>query len=84
MTTECIDTINFGTARTKTAIFEVEGITKCPTRDTLLTLLLHPMDRDIMGHDNDTGIGPCAKVLRNTFGGKIQVIVPGAFVLRVV
>jgi hypothetical protein len=37
------------------------------------------MDRDSMGHDNDTGIGQCTKVLRNTFGGKIQVIVPGAF-----
>jgi hypothetical protein len=37
------------------------------------------MDRDIMGHDNTTGPGPCAKVLGKTFGGKIQVIVPGAF-----
>jgi hypothetical protein len=32
MTTECIDTIHYGTARTKTAIFEVKGIMKCPTR----------------------------------------------------
>jgi hypothetical protein len=32
-----------------------------------------------MGHDNATGPGPCAKVLGKTFGGKIQVIVPGAF-----
>jgi hypothetical protein len=31
-----------------------------------------------MGHDNDTGIGSCTKVLMSTFGGKIQVIVPGA------
>jgi hypothetical protein len=37
------------------------------------------MDRDVMGHDNATGPGPCAKVLGRTFGGKIQVIVPGAF-----
>jgi hypothetical protein len=37
------------------------------------------MDRDVMGHDNATGPGPCAKVLGKTFGGKIQVIVPGAF-----
>jgi hypothetical protein len=32
MTTQCIDTIHYGTARTQTAIFEVKGIMKCPTR----------------------------------------------------
>jgi hypothetical protein len=32
MTTQCIDTIHYGNARTKTAIFEVKGIMKCPTR----------------------------------------------------
>jgi hypothetical protein len=32
MTTQCIDTIHYGSARTKTAIFEVKGIMKCPTR----------------------------------------------------
>jgi hypothetical protein len=38
------------------------------------------MDRGVMGNDNDTtGPGPCAKVRGKTFGGKIQVIVPGAF-----
>jgi hypothetical protein len=37
------------------------------------------MDRDVMGHDNATGPEPFAKVLGKTFGGKIQVIVPGAF-----
>jgi hypothetical protein len=37
------------------------------------------MDRDIMDHDNGTGIGPCTKVLTTTFGAKIQAIVPGAF-----
>jgi hypothetical protein len=37
------------------------------------------MNNDIMGHDNATGPGPSAKVPRKTFGGKIQVIVPGDF-----
>jgi hypothetical protein len=96
MTTELIDTIHYGTARTKTAIFEVNGITKCPARyataispttkratdrrarqvEKDYANWMKNMDRDIMGHDNDTGPGPCTKVLMNTFGGKIQVIVP--------
>jgi hypothetical protein len=38
MTTKCIDTIYYGTAMTKTAIFRVKGNMKCPI-DTLLTFL---------------------------------------------
>jgi hypothetical protein len=91
MTTQCIDTIHFGTARNKTAIFEVKGIMKYPTRyatDISPTTKratdrrarqvekdyanrMKNMDRDVMGHDNATGPGPCAKVLGKTFGGKI-------------
>jgi hypothetical protein len=32
MPTQCIDNIQYGTARTKTAIFGLKGIMKCPTR----------------------------------------------------
>jgi hypothetical protein len=94
MITKCIDAIHYGTARTKTAIFEVKGIMKCPTRyatdispttKRATDLRARQVEKDYayrmknMDHDNATGPGPCTKVLRSTFGGKIQVIVPGAF-----
>jgi hypothetical protein len=87
MTTQCIANIHYGTAKTKTAIFAVKAISPTNMRaayrrarqvENDFAYRMKNIYRDIVGHDNDTGPGPCAKVLQKTFGGKIQVIVPGA------